>query len=82
LFSADDTPVGGLSWNDTVFLTRRGCGLSKSHDSSSDFEKDEHTEEAGECIGDKDVYESGESIAEEDEDLRLPYDEFEDADGK
>jgi hypothetical protein len=56
--------------------------LSGSHDSSSDFEEDEDTEEAGECIGDKDAYELGESVAEATEDLRLTTDESEDDNGK
>lgn len=74
--------VGRLKWDDTVFLTRRGRGLSGSHDSSSDFEEDELTEEAGECIGDKDAYELGESVVEATEDLRLTTDESEDDNGK
>ena len=77
-----DVTVGRLKWDDTVFLTRRGRGLSGSHDSSSDFEVDELTEEAGECIGDKDAYELGESVAEVTEDLQLTTDESEDDNGK
>ena len=53
-----------------------------SHDSSSDFAKDEHTEEAGECSGDIEEYELGESGAEVTVELRLDVDEYEDEEGK
>jgi hypothetical protein len=80
--SDGDVTVRGLKRNDTAFLTRRGRGLSGSHDSSSDFEKDEHTEETGEGIGNEDVYKLRKSVAEVTEDLRLTTDESEDDDGK
>lgn len=56
--------------------------MSVSQNSSSDFEKDEHTEEAGECIGDNDTYELGESVSEVTEDLQLTTEQSEDEDGK
>jgi hypothetical protein len=51
------------------------------HGSSPYFEKDDDTEEAGECIGDRELYQSAESVAEENDDLQLPDDEVEDEDG-
>lgn len=50
---------------DAFFLTRRGCGLSRLYDSSSVFERVEHTEDAGEWA------EGGELCARVTEDLGL-----------
>ena len=61
---------------------RRGRGLSGSHDSSSEFEKDEQTEDAGEFLGREEVYELEELVAEVTEDLSLISGESEDVDGK
>lgn len=63
IFDSDIT-VGSVRENETFFLTRSGCGLKELQSSSWKLSEGELTDDAGECIGDEDLVEEQESLAE------------------